>query len=144
MEERSFWNSFTFTSNSVPHSPPFLPQIHLHIHLQLPPIHLQFTSIFTSIFSNSAGAQYRTFFVNLVTQDSGYMFQRLGNVKVNIKGNLTELRGILDKELGSNEHLKNRRYIFVDNDFNNIEESREGQTLVQGVYMSNIKIKIIA
>jgi hypothetical protein len=72
------------------------------------------------------------------------MFQRLGNVKVNIKGNLTELRGILDKELGSNEHLKNRRYIFVDNDFNNIEESREGQTLVQGVYMSNIKIKIIA
>ena len=82
--------------------------------------------------------------MNLVTQDSGYMFQRLGNVKMNIQGSLKELRGILDAEFGNTKNLKNKQYVFVDNDFNNIEERREGETPVQRVYMSNIKIKILA
>ncbi len=71
------------------------------------------------------------------------MFQRLGNVNVNIEGSLKELRGILDAEFGHTKDLQNKHYIFVDNDFSNVEESREEQTTVQTVYMSNVKIKII-
>jgi hypothetical protein len=71
------------------------------------------------------------------------MFQRLGDVRVNIQGSLTELRGILDAKLGNTTELRNKRYIFVDNDFNNIEASREDRTPVSIVYMSNVKIKII-
>jgi hypothetical protein len=81
--------------------------------------------------------------VNLVTPNTGYMFQRLGDVRVNIQGSLTELRGILDAKLGNTTELRNKRYIFVDNDFNNIEGSREDRMSVSSVYMSNVKIKII-
>ena len=90
------------------------------------------------------GVQQRKLYVNLVKPDSGYLFQRLGEIKVNIQGSLKELREILDAELGNMEDLRNKRYIFVDNDFNNIEPSREDQTTVQSVFMSNVKIKIIA
>ena len=75
--------------------------------------------------------------------NSGYMFSRLGEVRVNIKGSLKELRGILDAKLGSTDELRNKRYIFVDNDFDNIEQNREDHTPIENVYTSNIKVKVV-
>ena len=89
------------------------------------------------------GGGYRKMQVNLVRPQKGHLFHRLGELDVNMEWSLKELRHKLNKEFKNVRELKDKRYVFIDSDFNNLVPHREEEIVVRNVFKSYVKVKIL-
>lgn len=81
--------------------------------------------------------------VNLVRPQRGRLFHRLGEANVNMQWNLKELRQKLDRQFKNFPEIKDKRYVFVDSDFNNMAPHGEEEIMVRNIFRAYVKVKIL-